>query len=199
MKHPLNGRPLRGRLLMATAIGAVVALIVGCDENRRVAETAERAAERQAAQNEEVVRLNREVAEGTRRLVEADAEARQELAVAHRELQSEQAKIATQRDALEEERKAMARERRTVSLWGPVVTGLASLLAITTLGVFCWSLLFGLRHESDPHEALSELLVTELTAPRPMLLSVQGEDADDDPSAVLPSPDTSQTEQEVIH
>ena len=199
MKHPLNGRPLRRWLLMATAIGAVVALIVGCDENHRVAETAERAAERQAAQNAEVVRLNREVAEGTRRLVEADAEARRELAAAQRQLQEERCEIATQRDALEGERKAMARERRTVSLWAPVVTGLASLLAITTLGVFCWSLLFGLRHESDPHEALSELLVTELTAPRPMCLAVEREQADDDPSTALPSPDNSQTEQEVIH
>ena len=192
---------LRRRLLGLTLSGAVIALVGGCDDDARVAATAERAAERQASQNEEVVRLNREVAEGTRRLVEADAQAREELAAAQRELHKERAEINTHRDALEEERKQMARQRQTVSLWAPVVTGLASLLAITALGVFCWSLLFGLRHEDDPHEALSELLVSELlveepTTPRPTLPAIQHERAEDDPSAALPSPDNPQTAKE---
>jgi len=84
---------LRRRLLGLTLSGAVIALAGGCDDDARVAATAERAAERQASQNEEVVRLNREVAEGTRRLVEADAQAREELAAAQRELHKERAEI----------------------------------------------------------------------------------------------------------
>jgi len=192
---------LRRRLLGLTLSGAVIALAGGCDDDARVAATAERAAERQAAQNEEVVRLNREVAEGTRRLVEADAQAREELAAAQRELHKERAEINTHRDALEEERKQMARQRQTVSLWAPVVTGLASLVAVAVLGAFCWSLLFGLRHEDDPHEALSELLVSELlieepTTPRPTRPAIQHERAEGDRSATLPSPDEPITQKE---
>jgi len=182
-------------LIGLTLIGVVIAPLGGCDDNARVAAVAERAAERQAAQNEEVVRLNREVAVGTRRLVEADARAREELAVAQRELQTERAEINTQRDALEEERKEIARQRRTVSLWAPVVTGLATLVAVAVLAAFCWSLLFGLRREDDPHEVLSELLVDELTSPRPVLLAGPKRDHAE-PRPELPSPEQHLTKKE---
>jgi hypothetical protein len=160
------------KLLALTLIGTLIALAAGCDEDRRVAAVAERAAERQAAQNEEMARVNREVAEGTRRLVEADAQARKELAAAQRQLQEEQAKIGTQRDALETERKEMAQQRRTVSLLAPIITGCAALLAVGLLGAFCWSLLFGLRREDDAHDELSMLLLDEITTPGPKRLGL---------------------------
>ncbi len=65
----------------------------------------------------------------------------------------------------------MARQRRTVSLLAPIITGCAVLLAVTVLGVFCWSLLFGLRREESSHEVLSELLVGELNLLHPTPLS----------------------------
>ena len=152
---------------------AMLGGLVGCDEdeNARVAAVAQQAADRQAQQNEEMARLNREVAEGTRRLVEDGAEARRELAAIQRELQAERTEIGRHRDALEEERKTMARQRRTVSLLAPIITGCAVLLTVTVLGVFCWSLLFGLRREERSHEALSELLVDQLNSRHPTLLS----------------------------
>ena len=181
-------------LIGLTLTGVVIALVGGCDDDARVAAVAERAAERQADQNEEVVRLNREVAEGTRRLVEADAKAREELVAAQRDLQTERAEIDSQRDALEEERKQMARQRRTVSLWAPIVTGLAALVAVAMLGAFCWSLLFGLQREDDPHEVLSELLVEELTSPRPVLLAGPKRDQAE-PCPELPSPEQPLTDE----
>ena len=63
----------------------VLAATSGCDE--RVVEVAREAADRQAAQNQQMGDLQTEVARGTRSLVEADAAARQELVGVHRELQ----------------------------------------------------------------------------------------------------------------
>jgi hypothetical protein len=57
--------------------------IAGCSSDDRVVDIATTAADRQAEQNEEVVRLNREVAQGTRQLVEADAKAREDFARLH--------------------------------------------------------------------------------------------------------------------
>ena len=158
---------------------AMMGGLAGCDEdeNARVAEIATQAAERQAKQNEEMARLNREVAEGTKRLIEDGAEARREMAAIQRELQAERGEIGRHRDALEEERKTMARQRRTVSLLAPIITGCAVLLAVSVLGVFCWSLLFGLRREDTSHEVLSELLVDELTLRHPTLLPGPEHDA----------------------
>ena len=50
-------------LTILAAIG--LALLIGCDEDHRVAEVAVQSAERQAAQSEAVTALNHEVAEGT--------------------------------------------------------------------------------------------------------------------------------------
>ena len=147
--------------------------VVGCheDENARVVKVAQQAADRQAKQNEEMVRLNREVAEGTKRLVEDGAAARRELVAIQREIQAERTEIGRHRDTLEEERKTIARQRHTVSLLAPIITGCAVLLTVTVLGVFCWSLLFGLRREEHSHEVFSELLVDQLNSRHPTLLS----------------------------
>ena len=86
-------------------LAVTVILVTGCEENGnengRVAKVAVEAAERQAEQNREMVRLNRETAEGTKRLVEADAEARKELTEMQHDLQAEQAEVGEQRDQLE--------------------------------------------------------------------------------------------------
>ena len=166
-------RKIRVRRPALMILIAMMGGLTGCDEdeNARVAKVATQAAERQAKQNEEMARLNREVAEGTKRLIEDGAAARRELTAIQRELQAERVEIGRHRDVLEEERKEMARQRRTVSLLAPIITGCAVLLAVTVLGVFCWSLLFGLRREDSSHEVLSELLVDELNLLHPTLLS----------------------------
>ena len=84
----------------------------GCDEDERLTRMATEAADRQAAQNQEMSRLNREVAEGTKRLVEANAQTQKELAALQHDLQADQAEIGRQRDLLETERKQVAAARR---------------------------------------------------------------------------------------
>ena len=90
---------LRAVILMILVI--LCSLILGCDENARVARVAEQAAERQARQNDEMARVTRESAEAARRLVEADAQARQEFLAAQQDLQTQQAELGRQRDRLE--------------------------------------------------------------------------------------------------
>jgi hypothetical protein len=156
------------RLILLLAV--LIALTTGCDEDHRVAQVAQQAADRQAQQNQEMAQLSRQSAEGTKLLVQADAQARKEVLAAQKNLQEQQAEVGRQRDQLEAERKEIAQAR----YWDPIVaqaiTGAAVLLACLLPLLLAWQLLRTVRHESaDP--ALTELLVEELASPRPVLLS----------------------------
>jgi fructose-specific phosphotransferase system component IIB len=108
-------RPLTGLV-----VAVVVLAIAGCgsDENRRLAQMAERTLERQAAQEARNAELHREVAEGTKRLVEADALARKEIVELHRDVQVERTEFGKQRDQLEADRRDIAAARNR----DPIVT-----------------------------------------------------------------------------
>jgi hypothetical protein len=76
-------------------LALLAAAVSGCpDEDDWVAQLAVEAANRQAAQNQELAQLNREVAEGTRRLIESEGQSRAEFAKAQRELQQQQSAVA---------------------------------------------------------------------------------------------------------
>jgi len=151
-----------------------LALLVGCDEkdgHKRVAEVATQAAERQAQQNTEMVRLNREVAEGTRRMVEADAEARKEIIAVHHEIQAERVSLNDGFKTLEVERKQMAQERRTESILVPAAKTIGmALVAVVVVG-FCLLVLFGLRRTDVSDAELNELLIHDLVREHPRLLN----------------------------
>jgi TolA-binding protein len=158
----------------ATPINAVLLalfiLLSGCDEDERVVRVATQAADRQAEQNQELVRLNREVAEGTRRLVEADAEARQELAQLQRGLQEEQAQIGQQRDRLEQERQQIALQRNRDPLVAEAISSVGITIAcLLPLGVAAL-LIWRMRDATEEDAALSQLLVEELASDQPRLL-----------------------------
>jgi hypothetical protein len=159
----------RLRLLpLLLGIGCLAGCSVG-DSYREVAEVAQQAADRQAAQNAEMVQLNREVAEGTERLVAADAAARTQIVQVHHELQAERATLHDGFDTLEAERQQIAYQRNRESLLAQAFSGLAlALVAALVLG-FCWTLLFGLRHDEATDGALNELLVRNLAGDRPLL------------------------------
>lgn len=174
-------------------------IVAGCDEDERVAEVATEAADRQAAQNQEIVRLNREVAEGTRRLVEADAEARRDIVEVHKDLQGERGDLNEQRNLLETERKEIAHQRRTQSMLVPVAQAVGGVLLAAVVIGFCWTLLFGLRRHDQSDAQLTELLVHDIVSERPIVLPAAAvrpalenvrEEADDD-ARLLPgnSPD----------
>jgi hypothetical protein len=152
-------------------LAMLAAVVSGCpDEDDRVAQLAVEAANRQAAQNQELVQLNREVAEGTRRLIESDGQSRAEFAKAQRELQQQQSAVADQFNLLESDRKTAAAARMREPLLAAALTG------ATTLLVACLPLAVALyllrRHQADDTDpaALSELLISELASDRPVLL-----------------------------
>jgi len=55
---------------------AGLATMIGCEEDERLAQMAQDATQRQAEQNQEMIRLNREVAASHQRVIEADAQSR---------------------------------------------------------------------------------------------------------------------------
>jgi hypothetical protein len=132
----------------------------GCDE--RVVEVAREAADRQAAQNQQMGELQKEVARGTRSLVEADAAARQEIVGVHRELQAERQQLGTGWNDLEEERRQLAQMRRTESLVVPMVQAVGAVVLVTMLMGFLWQLLASTRSSDSIDVELSELLIQQM-------------------------------------
>lgn len=152
------------RRLRREAMCALVALIwmSGCDE--RVVEVAREAADRQAAQNQQMGELQKEVARGTRSLVEADASARREIVGVHRDLQAERQQLGSGWHDLEIQRQRIAKERRTESLLVPLASTVAGAALVIVLLGFLRQLLAS-SHSSDPADAeLNELLVEQLLA-----------------------------------
>ena len=63
------------RIVFVPIVAALILTVIGCDENARLAEMAERHLDRQAEQNRQMAELHRQVADGSRELVAADAKA----------------------------------------------------------------------------------------------------------------------------
>jgi hypothetical protein len=134
----------------------------GCDE--RVVEVAREAADRQAAQNQQMGELQTEVARGTRSLVEANAAARQEMVGVHRDLQAERQQLGTGWNALETQRQQLARQRRTDSLLLPLACAVGGLALVTVLIGFLWQLLANARSSGSIDGELNELLIKQVLA-----------------------------------
>jgi hypothetical protein len=142
---------------------------------------AQHSVEQQARQNETIARQSQAVVEESRRLaetaktlVEKDAEARRELVSAQRELQKElaqqQASVNAERDRLEEERRQLAQQRgRDPILAAAIQYGIGLLACLLPLLV-CVFVLYRMTADNTDQMAMGELLVTELTADRPLVL-----------------------------
>ena len=159
------------KLIFAPIVVMLMLTAIGCDEeeNKRLAEMAERHLERQAEQNRQVTELQREVAEGSRRLVEADAQARQEMVALQREVQVERTEVGRQRDLLESERRDLAAKRHLDPVIAAAITNIGLLLACLLPLVLCWYLL-GRRVEPADDQAVAEVLLEDLVTDRPLLL-----------------------------
>ncbi|MCE9554686.1 MAG: hypothetical protein K8T91_15120 [Planctomycetes bacterium] len=153
---------------------AILAIAIGgCNSDERVAQVATEAANRQAQQNTEMAKVTNQVAEGSRELVEADSEARREIVKVHQELQAERSRLGEQWNQLEGERQEIAQDRRTESMLVPAIQAVGAIaVAILAIG-FCLSLLFGLRKNNEADAILGELLIHEIIAEEPRLLTKQ--------------------------
>jgi hypothetical protein len=157
-------------ILMPVAVALMLAAI-GCDEdeNKRLAEMAERHLERQSEQSRQVTELQREVAEGSRRLVEADAKSRQEMVALQRDVQVERTEVGRQRDLLEGERRELAAKRRVDPIIAAAITNVGLLLACLLPLAVCW-LLLRRREEPADDQAVAHVLLEDLVTDRPLLL-----------------------------
>lgn len=142
---------------------------IGCDEDTRLAEMAERHFERQAEQNRQMAELQHEVAEGTRQLVEADAKARGEMVALQRDLQADQSEVGRQRDQLESERRSLAARRRLDPIIAAAITNVGLLLTCLLPLVLCWYLLRSRVDSADDH-VVAEVLLQDLVTDHPLLL-----------------------------
>ena len=131
----------------------IAVTLIGCEEDKELAELALEANRQQSEQNQEMAKLNREVAEGSKRLIEADAEATTKRLTMEQQLQE-------QRSDVEAERQQLAQERKAESILGPALVTAASLTAVCLPLVLCWYLLHGMQRDSEP--AVSEMLIEEL-------------------------------------
>ena len=156
-------------VLVATAL--VIVLLTGCEEkDARLAEMAQESVRQQAKQNEEMSKLNREIASGSKRLIESDAKAREDVLAMQKDLQGQAAEVGHQRDELETERREIADQRLHESILGPIIANMGPLLVCALVLVFCGLLVYGLRVDSGSDDAVSEVLIEELVAERPVFL-----------------------------
>ena len=155
-------------LLIATML---ILTVIGCNENenKRLADMAEKHLDRQAEQNRQMSELQHEVAQGTRLLVEADAKARQEIFALHREIQTERFEVGRQRDSLEDERRAIASQRHLAPIIAAAITNIGMLLVCLLPLILCWYLLHRPTEPADDR-AVAEILLEDLVASKPLLL-----------------------------
>ena len=162
-----------------------IACLGGCSGDERAVQLSREASNRQAEQNARMAEV-----------VQAETKAQQETARLQRELHRSQTEIGHQRDVLEAERRDIAAQRRHESLLAPAIEGLAALLLVTAVLVFCWWLLIGLCREGEPEQtaAVNELLIEELVRgqadgllppPSPSPTAIAGEPIDS-VSAITP-------------
>ncbi len=158
-------------LLVIPITAMLMLTVIGCDhdENRRLAEMAERHLDRQSEQNRRMAELQRAVAEGSRRLVEADAKAREEMVALQRDVQAERSEFGRQRDALEDERRGLAAKRRSDPIIAAAITNIGLLAACLLPLILCWYLLHR-PVEPAGDQAVTEILLEDLVASKPLLL-----------------------------
>ena len=147
--HPMLLIPLATIVILTT---------FGCNENenQRFADMSERHEQRQAEQNRQTADLQREV-----------------VALQH-DVQSELAEIGHQRDDLESERQSLASQRRWDSLVAAAITNIGLLLACLLPLVLAWLLLVRPPDTGD-EQAIVEIMLDDLTAPKPLLLNRRDE------------------------
>lgn len=177
------------KLLVIPIVAILVLAMIGCDENenKRLAEMAERHLERQSEQNRRMSELQREVAEGARQLVEADAKAREEMVTLQRAAQAERSEIGRQRDTMEDERRHLATIRRLDPIIAAAITDIGLLVACLLPLVLCWYLLHR-RIEPADDQAVVEILLEDLITDRPLLLPRMDDRRGEPQIPVLPDP-----------
>jgi hypothetical protein len=151
-------------------------MMAGCTDSadERFRQLAEQSLYEQAEQNKRLAEQSKQIAEASRRLVEGDAAARKDLLEAQKhlssELHDERAGLDRQREEMEQERRNIATQRHRdpiiAQTIGTVGLTLTCLLPLLLAGY----VIYALNRSGDENDALSELLIMEMTADQPLLL-----------------------------
>ena len=151
-------------------------LAVGCADSgdERFRQLAQQALYEQSEQNKRLAEQSKQIAEASRHLVENDSQARKEMIAAHatlqKELQTERTNINQQLSKIEEERRAMAKQRGRDPIIAQTIGAVGLTLACLLPLLLAGYVIYALNRSSDDNDALSELLIMEMTADRPLLL-----------------------------
>ena len=160
--------------------------VIGCSptpdlRDQRLADFARQSTEQQARQNEALARQSQSVveesaklAQAAQQLVESDAKSRAELIAAQErltgQLDQQRAAVDTGRDQLEAERKQLAAQRHRDPLIASSIQTVGLILAALLPLIICVYVIRMMSRTEPDDAAVASLLVTELTADRPMLL-----------------------------
>jgi hypothetical protein len=150
-----------------------------------MAQLAAKSAAQQARQSEQVAEASAHLTEGAQQLVESAGRSQESLVALQQELQAEQAEISRQRDLLEQERQAIARERRTSPVIANAVLQIGLLLICLLPLILSWYVLRG-PTATDGDDAITEVLIDDLTADEPRLLPARPPAPNADPAGHLP-------------
>jgi hypothetical protein len=161
---------MKGTPILRRVTAILIVLTIGCqeNENKRLAEMAQRHEQRQVEQNRHAADLHREVAEGTRRLIESDGKAREEIVKLQRDIQAERSEIGHQRDQLEIDRQVLASTRHFDSLTAVAITNVGLLIACLLPLLLAWHLLR--QPNSGDDSVLVEALLDDALTQQPTRL-----------------------------
>lgn len=157
-------------LMMSIQIAGLLAATIGCNNDSRLGDLAQRVTHDQAAQNQRVAESTQRIAQGSQQLVAADAQARRDLIEMQNSLRQDQAELGKQRDALEITRAEVAEDRLTDSQTANSIIAVGVLVAAIAPLVLAGISLVGLWREPTREEegnVLIEELSRELIADEP--------------------------------
>ena len=153
-------------------------LAAGCADSRdeEFRQLARQTIRQQEKQNERLAKQSQQIAEASKHLVENDAQARKEMIAAHatlqKELQTERANINQQLTELESERREIAKQRGRDPIIAKTIGSVGLTLACLLPLLLAGYVIYSLNRSSDDSDALSEMLVMEITAEKPKLLPI---------------------------
>jgi hypothetical protein len=157
--------------LLALAISTAV---IGCSpapdyRDQRLAEFAKQSAAQQSQQNNRIADL-----------VEQNAKSRQDFLEAHEtltmQINSQQSALDTARSQLEQDRKDIASQRHRDPIIAAAIQGVGVFFACLLPLAVAMFVIWQMRSQGQDESAVADLLITELTAEKPLFL----------PASVLP-------------
>ena len=157
-------------------IMTLLLLATGCSDSRdeRYRQLAQQSLRQQSEQNNRLAEQSQQIAEASKHLVSNDSQARKEMIAAHatlqKELHTERASVDRQLSELESERRAISKQRGRDPIIAQAIGAVGLTLACLLPLLLAGYVIYSLNQSSDDSDALSEMLVMEITADKPKLL-----------------------------